>query len=142
MNPCIEAGHRVQVHYTGRLENGTVFDRSEEPVEFTIGQGELIPGFEEALIGMQVGEKKTFTLSPEKAFGAYNQEWVIELPKSILPAGMSPQVGQTLYLEGPEGQTIPAFVVGIKTETLIVDANHPLAGQTLTFEVEVLAILS
>lgn len=142
MNPFIEAGHRVQIHYTGRLEDGTVFDRSEEPIELTVGEGELISGFEEALIGMQVGQKKTFTLSPEKAFGIYNPEWVIELPKSALPEGVSPQIGQILYLEGPEGETLPASVVGIKTETLILDANHPLAGQSLTFEVEILAILS
>jgi len=138
----IENGQYVSVHYTGTLEDGKVFDSSEgrEPMEFKMGAGQLISGFEEAVKGMTLNEKKEFTLTPEEAYGQRDESQIHEFPVSQIPEGMDPQVGQTIALSTPEGQSIPARVTARDDEKLTFDLNHPLAGESLTFAIEVVGI--
>ncbi|BBO66488.1 peptidyl-prolyl cis-trans isomerase [Desulfosarcina alkanivorans] len=132
----------VSVDYKGTLSNGEVFDTSEgrQPLEVQMGSGNVIPGFESALMGMSLNETKTFTLSPEEAYGHRDEDQMHDFPKSDIPDGMQPEVGQTLMLRTPQGQQIPARVDSIDDEKVTFDLNHPLAGQSLTFKVEVVAI--
>ncbi|MGI5820420.1 MAG: FKBP-type peptidyl-prolyl cis-trans isomerase [Armatimonadota bacterium] len=136
------AGDTVKVHYTGKLEDGTVFDtsREREPLEFTLEAGQIIPGFEEAVVGMEEGDETTVQIPPEKAYGPRQEEAVMELPQEQLPPEMEPQVGMQLQLQGANGQAFPAQIVEIGDETITLDANHPLAGETLTFEIELVAV--
>lgn len=129
-------GDRVSVHYTGRLEDGTEFDTSRggEPFTFEIGSGLIIPGFEEAVRSLGVGEKKTVTLPPEKAYGPHDPGLVIDVPADRSPDGLG--VGDRVAL----GDGTPATVVATSPETVRVDANHPLAGQTLVFDLELVAV--
>lgn len=138
----IENGSTVQVHYTGTLDNGEVFDssREREPLQVTIGQGQLINGFENALMGMAVNEKKTFTLEPSEAYGQRDQEAVRSFPRDQIPPGMDVQVGQTVALSTTDGQQIPAKVTELDNNSIILDLNHPLAGERLTFAIEVVGI--
>lgn len=138
----IESGSTVEVHYTGTLSNGEVFDSSQgrDPLKVTIGQGQLIAGFENSLMGMVLNEKKTFTLAPEEAYGPRNDEAMRQFPRSDLPPDLEVQEGQMLALSTQDGQQIPARVAQLDDESIILDLNHPLAGQSLTFEVEVVAI--
>lgn len=138
----IENGNTVQVHYTGTLDNGEVFDssREREPLEVIIGQGQLISGFENALMGMAVNEKKTFTLEPDEAYGQRDQEAVRSFPRDQIPPGMDVQVGQMLALSTSDGQQIPAKVTELDQNSIILDMNHPLAGERLTFAIEVVCI--
>ncbi len=136
------AGDTVQVHYTGTLEDGTVFDssREREPLEFTLEGGEIIPGFEEAVMGMEEGEEKTVEIPPEKAYGERQDDAVMEFPREQLPPDMEPEEGMPLQLQGQDGQAIPARIVEVEEETVTLDANHPLAGETLNFDIELLGI--
>ena len=138
----VDSGLFVSVEYTGTLENGEVFDSSEgrKPLEVQMGAGNLIPGFESALMGMAINETKTFTLSPEEAYGERDESRMHEFPTSEIPEGVTPQVGQTLMLSTPQGQQIPARVDRIDDEKIVFDLNHPLAGQSLTFDIEVVGI--
>ena len=139
----VENGLFVSVHYTGTLENGKVFDSSEgrQPLEFQMGAGQLIRGFEQAVMGMAVNEKKEFTLPPEEAYGHRDENQIHQFPVSNIPAGMDPpQVGQTIGLSTPEGRSIPAVITAIDKENLTFDLNHPLAGQSLTFAIEIVGI--
>jgi peptidylprolyl isomerase len=138
----VENGLFVSVHYTGTLDNGKVFDSSEgrQPLEFQVGAGQLINGFEKAVMGMAVNEKKEFTLRPEEAYGHRDEDQIHQFPVSDIPAGMDPQVGQTIALSTPEGQNIPAVITALDDENLTFDLNHPLAGQSLTFAIEVVGI--
>jgi len=138
----VESGLFVSVEYTGTLDNGEVFDSSKgrQPLEVQMGAGNLIPGFESALMGMAINEAKTFTLSPEEAYGERDENRMHEFPKSEIPEGVSPEVGQTLMLSSPQGQQIPARVDSIDDEKIVFDLNHPLAGQALTFDIEVIGI--
>lgn len=138
----IESGSVVEVHYTGTLSNGDVFDSSQgrEPLKVTIGQGQLINGFEDSLKGMALNEKKTFTLAPEEAYGQRSDEAMRQFPRKELPPDMEVQEGQMLALSTSDGQQIPARVAELNDESITLDLNHPLAGQSLTFEVEVVAI--
>jgi peptidylprolyl isomerase len=138
----VENGLFVSVAYTGTLDNGEVFDSSKgrQPLEVQMGTGNLIPGFESALMGMAVNETKTFTLSPEEAYGQRDESRMHAFPKSEIPEGVSPQVGQTLTLSTPQGQQIPARVARVDDEEIVFDLNHPLAGQSLTFDIEVVGI--
>jgi peptidylprolyl isomerase len=138
----VASGLFVSVDYTGTLDNGEVFDSSEgrRPLEVQVGSGSVIPGFESALMGMSLNETKTFTLSPEEAYGCRDERRMHELPKSGIPAGMEPEVGQTLVLSTPQGQQLPARVDSIDDEKVTFDLNHPLAGKSLTFKVEVVGI--
>ena len=135
-------GDTVKVHYTGTLADGSQFDSSEgrAPLEFTLGQGQLIPGFEKAVLGMTTGQKKTVTLPAAEAYGPHIAEMVIEVPQDDLPEGLEPQVGQQLQMTLESGRVTSVMVVSISEDTITIDANHPLAGKDLTFEIELVEV--
>ncbi len=135
-------GDTVKVHYTGKLENGEVFDTSKErqPLEFRIGGGELIPGFEEGIIDMEIGEKKNITIPSEKAYGPKREELIIKIAKENLPDDIKPAIGNQLQVNQKDGNIINLTITGIDEDTITLDANHPLAGYDLFFEVELMEI--
>ncbi|TVZ28408.1 FKBP-type peptidyl-prolyl cis-trans isomerase SlpA [Gillisia sp. Hel_I_86] len=132
----------VKVHYTGKLADGQVFDSSEgkDPIEFTLGQGQLIPGFENGLIDMKLNEKKTINIPVQEAYGEPRKELVQEVEKSQLPPEITPEVGMGLVSKGPDGQEMNLLVAEVKEDTIVVDGNHPLAGKDLIFDLEVVEI--
>ncbi len=138
----VKNGDTVKVHYTGQLEDGSVFDSSvqREPLEFTLGQGQLIPGFEKAVIGLKVGESTTANIPSAEAYGEPNPQMIIEVEKSQLPADLEPEVGVQLQLNQPDGQVIPVQITKVEGENVTIDANHPLAGKDLTFNIELVEI--
>ena len=133
-----KTGDKVKVHYTGKTTEGQVFDssRGRDPLEFTIGTGQLIPGFEQAVVGMQAGENKTETIAAEKAYGPRMQELVIDVGRDKLPPDLKPEVGQRLALTDPQGRNFPVVVAAVADDTVKLDGNHPLSGQNLVFEIE------
>jgi peptidylprolyl isomerase len=135
-------GDKVKVHYTGKLADGTQFDSSEnqEPLEFTLGAGEVIPGFEEAVVGMNPGDTKTATIPADDAYGDYDEELVLEVDRDQFPPEITPEIGQRLQLHQADGEVVGAVVTAFDDETVTLDANHPLAGQDLTFEIELVEI--
>ena len=135
-------GDIVQVHYTGTLENGTVFDTSEgrEPLEFTLGQGQMIPGFEQAVLGMKIGESKTVTIPADEAYGPYRDDLVQVVNQEDLQPGLDPYVGQQLQGVQPGGGISVCTVTNVTDTTITVDFNHRLAGKDLTFEIELMSI--
>ena len=137
----IQNGDTVNVHYRGTLEDGSVFDTSigegKEPIKVTLGEGKLIKGFENGLIGMTVGEKKTITLDPEDAYGDVIPEAVIDVPLSNLPPNV--EVGQVLQGNGPQGPFIVS-VIEIKEDVAKLDHNHPMAGKKLIFDLDIVSI--
>ena len=134
-------GDTVKVHFTGRLENGEVFSKpkEDEPFEFTLGSGELIPGFEKGIVGMEVGETKTITSPPEEAFGPRHEQFLFDLRKSDLP--VTPVIGQRLQIQRRSGDLLKVTVAGVDEDTVTLDANHPSAGNTLFFEVKLVEIV-
>lgn len=132
----------VKVHYTGKLDDGTVFDssRGRQPFEFTLGEGQVISGFEDAVRGMNIGDTKSVRIPPEQAYGPRRPEAVIELSRSQLPPNFSPEAGQQLNLRTQSGQEIKAIIVDVQDAHVTVDANHPLAGRTLHFDLELVAV--
>jgi peptidylprolyl isomerase len=138
----VENGLFVSVDYKGTLQNGDVFDTSHErqPLEVKVGAGQLITGFENELLGMSLNEKKTFTLEPEKAYGQRNEDLKRDIPRADIPPELNPRVGMIVDLQAQEGQQIPAQIVHLDEEKLTLDMNHPLAGETLNFEIEVVGI--
>lgn len=132
----------VKVHYTGKLTSGEVFDSSKdrEPLEITVGQGQLIPGFENGLIDMEENEKKTLNIPSSEAYGDVRKELVQEVPKSQLPEEIKPEVGMPLVSKTPQGQEIQLVVTEVKDDAITVDANHPLAGKDLVFDIELVEI--
>jgi FKBP-type peptidyl-prolyl cis-trans isomerase 2 len=141
--PQAKNGDTVQVNYTGKLADGTVFDSSigREPLEFTMGAGQMIPGFEKAVFGMKVGEKKTVTIPASEAYGPHRDDLIVEVPRERLASGQTPEVGQQLRIERPDGGTSIFPIIGVSDNTVTIDANHPLAGKDLTFEIELVKIL-
>ena len=139
---AIKEGMYVSVNYTGTLDSGKQFDSSEgrPPLEFKVGGGQMIPGFEAAVMDMSLNDKKVFTLPPEEAYGARNEELKHEFPRAEIPPEISPEVGQMLTLTSPDGQQVPALIVGVDEEKVTFDLNHPLAGQALTFAIEIVGI--
>ena len=137
-------GDVVQVDYTGTLEDGTVFDTStsvgREPLEFTLGEGQMIPGFEQAVLGMKVGESKTVTIPADEAYGQYSDDLVVVVNREDLPAGLDPEVGEQLQGPRPDGGTGVCTVTNVTNTTITVDFNSPLAGKNLTFEIKLLSI--
>lgn len=133
-----QSGDTVRVHYTGTLDDGTVFDssRDDEPIEFELGSGEVIDGFDRAVSGLEVGESREVELEPEDAYGQRSDDLVIEVDRGDLPDDLDPEVGQTLAVEGADGEEMAAWVAEVGEDAITVDLNHPLAGRTLTFEVE------
>lgn len=138
----VKADDTVRVHYTGKLENGEVFDdsRGREPFEFTLGQGMVIPGFEQAILDMEVSQNKVVTIPAAEAYGEHHAELVQEVPMNQLPEEIKPEVGMQLVSQTPDGQQIPILVTAVNEETITVDANAPLAGKDLTFELELMEI--
>jgi peptidylprolyl isomerase len=143
MERAIRAGDKVGVSYTGRFEDGNVFESSEgrPPLEFTVGAGQVIPGFDRAVVGMSVGEKKTLTVLPEDAYGPYQTEYVVDLPKEIFPADMQLAPGIEVQLLDKAGRPMPypAKIVEILDAGVRLDLNHELAGRTLVFDIEIVS---
>lgn len=137
-------GDKVKVHYHGRLRTGETFDSSEgrDPLEFTVGAGQMIKGFDEGVKGMQVGEKKTVEIGAADAYGQREAGNLIEFPNDQFPPGMEPQVGLQLMLSNDRGQQFPVVVAEVKENSVVLDANHPLAGQDLIFDIEMVDIQS
>ncbi len=135
-------GDVVKVHYTGKLNSGEQFDSSagRAPLEFTVGAGQMIPGFDAAIPGMSLGEKKTIIIAPENAYGEKNAEAIIEFPKSNIPSDMKLEPGMKLQLRNEAGQPIPVIVTEVKDEIVVLDANHELAGKELVFDIELVDI--
>ncbi|RUT05277.1 peptidyl-prolyl cis-trans isomerase [Dulcicalothrix desertica PCC 7102] len=137
-----KVGDTVTVHYTGKLTDGTVFDSSSggDPLEFTIGTGQLIPGFEDAVVGMNAGDSKTTHIPVEQAYGTYRDDMVIEVDREQMPPELEPEIGQQLQLQQPTGQVIPVVITEISDSTITLDANHPLAGEDLVFDIQLVGI--
>ncbi|MEO5788215.1 MAG: peptidylprolyl isomerase [Gelidibacter sp.] len=138
----VKQNDTVKVHYTGKLTDGQIFDSSleREPLEFTIGDGKLIPGFENAIIDMKLNDKKTVEIAKEDAYGDILEELFHQVPKDQLPQDMEPEVGMGLASKGPDGIEHQFRVIEVKEDHIVVDGNHPLAGQDLVFELEVVEI--
>ena len=135
-------GDHVKVHYTGKLTTGEQFDSSagREPLAFTVGAGQMIKGFDDAIPGMSVGDKKTINIAPEHAYGAKNKEAIIEFPLSNIPEDMKLQRGMKLQLQNEAGHPVPVVVTEVKDDVVILDANHELAGKELVFDIELVEI--
>ena len=136
-------GDTVKVHYTGKLDDGYMFDSShdhDEPMEFTIGRRALVVGFEQAIIGMEPGETKTVRIPPDQAYGPHNPEKVIEVSRSEMPEGLG-EIGERVQGSTPSGQEIEFTIVGVTESEVTLDGNHPLAGKDLTFELELVEIV-
>lgn len=135
-------GDTVKVHYTGKLEDGTIFDSSKdgEPLELTIGAGNLIPGFEKGVIGMERGGSTTITVPPEEAYGPYKEELVAKVKKEDFPENITPLVGEQLQLRQPDGNIIKVIITEIEGGMVTLDGNHPLSGKTLIFDIELVEI--
>ncbi|MDJ0805258.1 MAG: peptidylprolyl isomerase [Gammaproteobacteria bacterium] len=137
-----KAGDTVKVHYTGTLSDGTQFDSSRggEPLEFTIGSGQLISGFNDAVNGMSVGDSKTVNIPSDQAYGEHNPEMMQVVPRSAIPTDIELEVGMVLSANNPDGRTLHFKVVEFDDEKVSVDGNHPLAGKDLTFDLELVSI--
>ena len=135
-------GNKVKVHYTGTLEDKTVFDssREREPLEFTVGAGQMIQGFDDAVLGMKVGETKNVTIPSDKAYGPKKEEAMVNVPKSQLPEGMTPEVGMQLEATQQDGRKQVLVVAKVEEEEVVLDANHPLAGKDLIFDIELMEV--
>lgn len=136
-------GDKVRVHYTGSLEDGTVFDSSyerNEPLEIVLGQGMLIEGFENAVKGLQAGEKVSATIAPEQGYGSYHDEYTFEVERSQIPAEINPEVGMMLQVNTDQGAT-NVTVKTVTDDKVVLDGNHPLAGQTMKFDIELVEIV-
>lgn len=140
----VKEGDTVKVHYTGKLtDEGSVFDssREREPLEFTLGQGQLIPGFEKAVIGMEEGDNTTINIPSDEAYGERREDLELEVSKSDLPDNVDPQVGMQLQMQQKQnGQAIPVQITAVKDDYVTLDANHPLAGKDLTFDIELVEL--
>jgi peptidylprolyl isomerase len=139
---AVKQGDTVQIHYTGTLADGSVFDSSagHDPLRFTVGQGQVIAGFEEAILGMSVGDSKQVTIPVDKAYGRRNEDLVIQAPREHIPADLDPQVGQRLQMGGAGGELVQVMVTEISPTHVTLDANPPLAGKELNFQIELIAI--
>ena len=138
----IEDGKKVKIHYTGTLDDGKQFDSSvgRDPLEFEMGAGMVIPGFETGVKDMEVGEKKSIHIPAAEAYGEKRDDMVMEFERSQLPEGLEPEVGMGLQMQGPQGQPVPVQITAVAEETITIDANHPLAGQNLNFELELVEV--
>jgi FKBP-type peptidyl-prolyl cis-trans isomerase 2 len=136
-------GDKVKVHYHGKLRSGETFDSSEgrEPLEFTVGSGQVIKGFDDGVTGMQVGDKKTVEINVEDAYGEKSEDMIIEFPKEQFPGDMNPEIGQQLMMSNGSGQSFPVTIMEVRDDSVLLDANHPLAGQDLIFDIELVEIV-
>ena len=135
-------GNTVRVHYTGKLDDGTVFDSSAggDPLEFTIGQGQMIPGFERGVVGMELGETRTVIVAADQAYGVHRPDGVFEIDRSEIPTTIPLEVGMQLQATGPGGRPVSMTVAALSEDKITMDANHPLAGKDLTFEIELVGV--
>ncbi len=140
--PAAQSGDTVRIHYTGRLGDGTVFDSSDgrEPLSFTVGSGEVIAGFDRGVAGMEVGETKTIEIPAAEAYGEHREEMTLTVGRDQFPEGMEPEVGQSLQLGLSDGQTVQVVVAAVEGDAVTLDANHPLAGKDLIFDLELVGI--
>jgi peptidylprolyl isomerase len=138
----VENGNTVKVHYTGTLEDGTQFDSSagRDPLEFTVGSGQIIPGFEEAVMGMKPGDEKTVTIPSEQAYGPHHEELLVKVGRELIPDHVEPELGQQLEIRQEDGQVIAVVITEMTDNEITMDANHPLAGQDLIFKIELVAV--
>ena len=139
----VEKGQKVKIHYTGTLDDGSQFDSSagHDPLEFEMGAGMVIPGFEKGVAGMEVGEKKTIHIPAVEAYGERREEMVMQFERSQLPEDLNPEVGMGLQMQGPQGQPVAVTVTAVDDEHITIDANHQLAGQNLNFELELVEVI-
>ena len=137
-----QQGSRVKVHYTGKLDDGSVFDSSVggEPLEFTIGQGQMIPGFEQGVVGMELGEARTVIIAADQAYGIHRPDGVFEIDRAEIPMAIPLEVGMQLQATGPGGRPAHMTVVELSEDRVKLDANHPLAGKDLTFDIELVEL--
>ena len=137
-----QSGDTVSVHYTGKLSDETVFDssRDREPLSFEIGAGKFIPGFEKSVVGMAPGDTKTITIESEKAYGPYREDQVVEIEKDRLPDNIKPEVGQQLQVQQANGETSVVVIKDVSDGSVVLDANHPLAGKDLIFDIELVSV--
>jgi len=138
-----KAGDTIRVHYTGKLDDGSIFDSSagRDPLEFKLGEGQIIQGFEKAVVGMEPGEKSTVKISAEEAYGSYRDDMILEVDKKDFPTDLDPKIGQKLDLRQSDDQTVVVTVTDVAEDTITLDANHPLAGKDLTFDIELMEIV-
>ena len=141
----IKKGDLIAVNYEGRFEDGEVFDSSsreghEHPLEFTAGIGQVVPGFDNAVLGMEKGQEKEFTLKPEEAYGEYNAQLQQKVRRDQLPQDQEPEVGMTIIAKTPDGSQFPIQITAIDKDTITLDMNHPLAGKTLIFKIKILDV--
>ncbi|MFP4057812.1 MAG: peptidylprolyl isomerase [Candidatus Brocadiia bacterium] len=138
-----KVGDTVKVHYTAKLKDGTVFDTSEErePLTFTLGEGQVIPGVEQAVLGMNPGESKTASVAAEEAYGQYRDDMVLVVNREKLPEGMEPEVGQQLQVRHGDGQSTDVRITQVTDEEVTLDGNHPLAGRDVDFELQLVDIV-
>jgi peptidylprolyl isomerase len=142
MKEQAKKGDKVKVHYHGRLTDGSTFDSSEgrQPLEFEVGSGVVIRGFDEGVTGMSVGEKKTISIPHHDAYGPRQEEMVIEFPRSNFPPDIEPEVGMALQMHSENGEELPVVITEVTHDIIRLDANHPLAGQDLVFDIELVDI--
>lgn len=138
----IDTNDTVTLHYKGTLADGELFDSSEgrDPLSFKVGEGQVIPGFDAAVRGMKAEESKTFTIPADEAYGQVREDMVQKIPRESIPAELKPHAGQRLVSNGEDGRQIPVTVVEVTDETVTLDANHPLAGKDLTFEIDIVSV--
>ena len=138
----VQSGSVVRVHYTGKLEDGTVFDSSEgrEPLEFTLGSGQVISGFDQAVAGMSVGESRSARIPADEAYGPRREDLLLEVDRQQIPEGIDLAVGTQLQLQQSDGQAVPVTVTDLGSDSVTLDANHPRAGQDLIFELELVGV--
>ena len=141
--PQAQNGDTVRVHYTGTLDNGHVFDTSDnrDPLEFTVGSGQVIPGFDQGVEGMEVGNSKTVTIEVEDAYGPRSDDMIVTVQHSQFPDDLTPEIGLQLELRRDDGSVLPAMIIDVTDDDVKIDANHPLAGERLTFEIELVEIV-
>jgi len=139
----VKSGDKVKVHYHGKLDSGETFDKSEgrDPLEFEVGSGQVIKGFDDGVTGMSVGEKKTINIPADNAYGPRNPDMLIEMPKDRFPEDMEIEVGMPLAMSDGQGQQFQVVITEIREDVVLLDANHPLAGQDLTFDLELVEIV-
>jgi peptidylprolyl isomerase len=139
----VQSGDTVKVHYHGRLTDGTTFDSSEgrDPLEFQVGSGMVIAGFDNGVVGMLVGDKKTVHIPVDDAYGPKNPDMIIEFPKEQVPSDMPMEIGMRLNLNNSQGQMVPVVITEIQEAAILLDANHPLAGEDLVFDIELVEII-